>query len=327
MIKHGNIFGVVMWSDIYKVSKVIKQPLVAWAIIGLFFAGLQTYVFTSWLLFSDLMPFSTGADGVPFETKVSAWVTQFNVVFLLVLCVLYNVIKSVREGKVAWDFLLVGGGLSAGWLDTVINFFNPLVIYNAYLINWGSWNSFIPGWFSNGGNLTPEPIVFVLGLYGWWFVLFGMVLCATLRVIKRFWPKCNALGMVFSGFLLLAVLDFVLELFFVFPGLYAFNIVIPNLTLWSGKAYQIPIYAPLIIAAICTPIGLLRFQAQQQGYSVIERINPQYKFSVGVHLFLRLLAMVGFVNVVLVTAIVMHWAIGSFGVTTIEFPSYMGIRR
>lgn len=300
-----------------------RQPLVVWSVVGAFFVGLQLIVFSTWLMSESFATVSTGEDLVPLQVRVAAWVTQANAVLFLLVCIFYCIRQSRREKRMAWDVLLVVGGLSVCWLDTTINFFEPVVFYNSYMINWGSWNSFIPGWPTGSGELAPEPIIFVVGLYGGLLVLFGVIYCCVLRGLIRRWPRLSRWKLVVCGFAVIAMLDFALEMLFVISGLYAYNIVIPGLTLWVGQPYQIPLYGCLLIAALCTPVAILRYQAQLNTYSSIEKLSPSYKISTGLRSVLRCLAMVGFINVLFILAVSVHWVLGFWGETTLTFPSYL----
>lgn len=303
---------------------MLTQPLIIWAALGLFFLALQLFVLSSWLMSENFAVVDVGADPVPLQMKILAWVTQFNALLLLLLCVLYCIRKSRREGCMTWDVLLIVGGLSVCWLDTAVNFFKPTVLYNRYMLNFGSWNSFIPGWSSTAHEQASEPLLFVIGLYGWWFVLFGMIFCAVARWFKRRWPQLERGRLWLTGFIALFVTDMLLELILMVPGLYAYNVVIPSLTLWSGQTFQIPLYGVLIISALCAAVSILRYQAEVDGCSSIEKLSPSIAVSSNGRLFLRFLAMIGFINVMYITAIIAHWVFGFFGETTLIFPSYMG---
>jgi hypothetical protein len=302
---------------------LVRQPALWWASAGVVSIALQTYVLLSWLFSPDFAPVGTGADPVSAQVRTSAWISQFNAIAAFVACAIYCMRRSRREGHLTWDAFLMIGGLSVCWLDTAINYFRPVVMYNAYMLNWGSWNAHIPGWASVSAHPTPEPLVFVIGLYGWWFVLFSAVFCGVARRLERRWPQIGVIGLMLAGIVTLSLLDAVLELIFVFSDLYAYAVVVPAWTLWAGSIHQFPLYGPLILGVLCTLVAMLRYTARKQGYSFVERGTEQLAASGRVRTTIRILAIAGFVNTVFVIAVLVHWWIGSHAEGPIPIPSYL----
>lgn len=300
-----------------------RQPIVWWSATGIVFVALQAYILLLWLSSPDFSTVGSGIDVVPAQVKSSAWISQFNALALFLGCVIYCVRKSWREERLTWDALLVIGGLSVCWLDTAINYFHPIVLYNAYMFNLGSWSSHIPGWASTAKS-TPEPLLFVVGLYGWWFLLFSMAFCAIAHRLKRRWPQVGLGGLILAGIAALSVLDAVLELAFVFSGLYVYAAVIPDWTLWLGTAHQFPLYGALILGVLCTVVAMLRYDAGERQYSFVERGADILPVSVKMRTLIRVLAIIGFMNAVFVTAVAVHWWIGLYAEqSTFIVPSYL----
>ncbi|SDR62581.1 spirocyclase AveC family protein [Paraburkholderia tuberum] len=302
---------------------VVRQPVLWWAGAGAVFLALQAYVLLSWVLSPDFASRGTGVDPVPAQVRTSAWISQFNSVVAFLVCAIYCVRRSRREGCLTWDALLMIGGLSVCWLDTAINYFRSVVLYNAYMLNWGSWNAHIPGWASGSAHPTPEPLVFVTGLYGWWFLLFSAVFCGVARRLELHWPRIGVLGLVLAGVVTLSLLDALLELIFVFSGLYAYAAVVPGWTLWLGTVHQFPLYGPLILGVLCTIVAMLRYGARKQRYSFVERGSDELPVSAPVRTAIRILAIVGFMNTVFVIAVFAHWWIGSHAEGPLPVPSYL----
>lgn len=300
-----------------------RQPVFWWAGTGIVFAALQVYILLLWLSSPDFASIGSGIDQVPAQVKSSAWISQFNALALFLGCAIYCARKSWREGRLTWDALLVIGGLSVCWLDTAINYFRPIVLYNAYMLNQGSWSSHIPGWASTAQS-TPEPLLFVVGLYGWWFLLFSVAFCAVARRLKRRWPQIGIGGLILAGIAVLSALDAVLELAFVFSGLYVYAAVIPGWTLWQGTVRQFPLYGPLILGVLCTAVAVLRYDAGERRYSFVERGADDLPVPIKMRTLIRVLAIIGFMNVVFVTAVAVHWWIGVYAEQpAFAIPSYL----
>jgi len=298
-----------------------RPPIIWWAGAGIVFFALQTYVLLSWLWSPDFGPIGTGIDPVPAQIRASAWISQCNAVILFLACAVYCLRKSRREGRLTWDALLMIGGLSVFWLDTAINYFRPIVLYNATMLNWGSWSPYIPGWVS--AARTPEPLIFVIGLYGWWFLLFSASFCWIARSLQRYWPRIPVFFLILVGIAALSILDAILELIFVFSGLYVYVAVIPGWTLWLGSMQQFPLYGPLILGVLCTAVAMLRYDARERHYSFVERGFDKLPLSPWMQTMVRMLAIIGYLNTVFLFAVFFHWLLGLYAVQLASpLPSY-----
>src|SRR5439155_25753105 len=139
-----------------------------------------------------------------------AW--QVGGVAALVVCVVYVVARSRREGRLTFDALVFIAWTTAIWLDPATNnYLRPQLVYNAYLFNLGSWAPHIPGWSTPNARLLPEPIVAYAGIYGGSGVFAGLLGCTAMRLARRRWPRLPAAGVVACGFGAIAVFDVLLE--------------------------------------------------------------------------------------------------------------------
>ncbi|MGO9184048.1 MAG: spirocyclase AveC family protein [Mycobacterium sp.] len=50
------------------------------------------------------------------------------------------------------------GSTIAWWHDPLINWFQPVLFYNAGLVNFGNWMENVPGSLSAGSRLMAEPV-------------------------------------------------------------------------------------------------------------------------------------------------------------------------
>jgi hypothetical protein len=97
------------------------------------------------------------------------------------------------------------------------------------------------------------------------------------------------------AFGLMVIMDFLLELTFMRIGYYCYPGV-PGPKLFGGHYYQLPFVHAALWGGCWTAITCLRFFRDQHGRTVVERGADSLQVSAKARTFLRLLAVVGFVN-------------------------------
>ena len=287
----------------YDVTKVF-------AVLGAVFLVIAVYVFAAWILSGDATPTKPGPDPIPGYVKAFAWIYQASGIILLVGCLIYVIRKSRREHQLTFDGMILFAWATAMWLDPATNnYIRPNLLYNSYLINFGSWAPHIPGWLSPNANLLPEPIVAYIGLYGVPGVLVAMLGCWGMRLARRRWPEMGKVGVFLVGMAVVGVFDLFLELFLIRAQMWSYPLAIRSLSINAGSIYQFPVYESFLFGACWTATAGLRFFRDDKGRSVVERgasaMGPNSKKSTVV----RLLAVTGFVHLTyLVYSILFSWA-------------------
>lgn len=269
------------------------------SLIGAASFAMAVYLGLVWVTSGDFKRTPTGADAVPTATKWWAWGWQIAAIILLLACVVYVIRRSRREGQVTFDALVLMAWTVVIWLDpATTNFFRTQMLYNSYLVNFGSWAPHIPGWLSPNARLLPEPLISWGGLYGATSLGATIIGCNAMRLAKQRWPRMGKVGIFLSGLAVIAVADLLLELFFIRTQLYAYAGAIRSLSLWAGHRYQFPISEPLIFGAAWTACAALRYFRDEDGLSIVERNTGvegrRPRSSTG----RRVLAVTGFVTLV-----------------------------
>jgi hypothetical protein len=297
----------------------------AFAALGVVFLGITVYVFAAWIISGDATPTKPGPDPIPGYVKAFAWIYQASGVILLVACVIYIVRKSRREGQLTFDGMIFFAWATAMWLDPATNnFIRPNLLYNSYLINFGSWAPHIPGWLSPNANLLPEPIVAYIGLYGVPGVLVAMLGCFGMRLGRRRWPHMGKVGVFLVGMAVVGVFDLLLELFLIRTQMWSYPLAIRELSVWGGTRFQFPVYESFLFGACWTATAGLRYFRDDRGRSVVERGASADHPNKTRSTLMRLLAVTGFVHLTyLIYSILFSWAAVYGGPYPEGYPSWM----
>lgn len=279
-----------------------RRPVRVWAAIGAAALAVQAFTYTRWIVSGRATSTSVG------ETPVPGWMTVvirlFEVTSIAgaVAMLYFFLIRPLRrEGRLTLDGLLVIGILSTYWQDPMLNFFVNWFTYNAELWNFGSWASDIPGWFSPKGHLLPQG----LGLFvpAYIHAMFGIVVggCVVLRKIQRRWPHLQTWQLLLAAYAFFVIFDVLVENLALRLGLWAYPGAIRGLSLWSGHYYQYPLYEAVLLPMVFTAWAHLRFFRDDNGDTWAERGADRLALSPRLVRAVRLLAIVGVCNVVLLS--------------------------
>lgn len=304
-------------------SEKKARPVVWWAAVGAGFLALQLYVAAVWIFSGDAYKQPMGPDEMDTGAKVLAWVLQGFSTSLLLGVVFYCARRWRRDGRMPWDAMLGIGFLCVFWQDTFCNWLRPIFFYNSYMVNFGAWNSHVPGWISPHARNIPEPVLLSGPIYGWWFVIFAGAFCAMARRARKRWPDITKVKLFFMGVVLLGIMDMILECTFIRGGLFAYSGVIRELSIWGGKTYQYPMYEAVIVGVFCSIVGLIRLGRDDRGFSVIERGADTLKVSTKGQAAIRTLCFIALSNVMFLVLNIVYVWIGLYVDPTPKYPSYL----
>jgi hypothetical protein len=186
------------------------------------------------------------------------------------------------------------------WMDPLMNYFTPFITYNA--ISWsnhGSWTEQIPGWQSPHGNLLPDPNL----MGGMAYILFVGITAFSgdwfMRRMKARFPSLSKLQLISLCYLYCVILDIVVEVPLMGLGFYSYPNSISWLTINHGHYYQFPIYEAVLLSVSYTAWACLLYFRNDRGETIVDRgvtsLQLPHKQRQGV----RLLAMIGASNVIL----------------------------
>lgn len=301
-----------------------SRPILWWAALGMFFAGLAIYIWTRWITSSDFESTPSGPDELNSATEL--WVVLFQVlsVVLALAFVVWVTRQSIRERRLSFDAMLVIAWGALYWQDPLINYFRTQFFYNSELINFGSWVNFIPGWISPNGSNLPEPLVFVGLIYLWLGPLSALMAFGIMRVVKRRRPQTSVVGLLASAWVVLFVWDVVAEVIFIRTELYAYSGTIHGLSIFGGERYQFPLYESFFWPMVWVAMGALRFFRDDKGRTFLDRGIDRVKASRKQKTALRQFAIIGFANLaMLIYTLPIWWSAFHVGPTPEGYPSYL----
>lgn len=298
-------------------------PVKAWAFIGLAFTVLQLYVYIRWVASPDFHHPQTGTDPVPGIVKFWAWFVQIATLIAIGVAILWVVRQVRRERRLTFDGILLIAWFSVMWQDPVLNYIRPTFFYNSYLISFGSWVEYVPGWISpNGGNL-PSPLL--MSGFGYLScLLFSIGITAAMRQAKRLRPSMGVLGLVTVAMVTAFFMDLAYEVFMVRTSLYAYSGAVHSLSLWGGERYQFPLYESLFWGFVWASTGVLRYFRDDKGRSVVERGAESLAVSQRTKTVWRTFAVIGFLNTMYVIFnIAINFAALQIDSTPKGYPTYL----
>jgi hypothetical protein len=260
---------------------------------------------------------------VPHATKL--WAIGFQTVACIAAVgfVAYAVVQCRRERRLTLDAMILIAWLLTYWHDPLINYLRPTILYNAYLVNLGSWVGWIPGWVSPGTDGGVEPLLLIGTAYIWMGLGFGMLATAIMRRIHGRWSDLGATALFLATLLVVFPIELGLEAATLRMGLDAYPSAIHSLTIWAGQTYQLPVYGALGWSAVLTGLGALRYWRDGLGRTVVERGAERLTVSKRRLTVVRLLAVVAFAQVICLGYDAMMIGASLHPGKTADYPSYL----
>ncbi|HTK66501.1 MAG TPA: spirocyclase AveC family protein [Pseudonocardia sp.] len=278
-------------------------PVRFWAVIGCLMWAFQTFVLLKWVSGPFFHPVSPGPVEPP--TSMKATIVTFLVLEWIAFAWLgfrWVVRPLVRERRLSFDGMMFICWSAWYWFwDPFGNYLSITYSYNAWIPNMGSWTNDIPGWNTPGtpGAQVPEPWLFTGGLYGTVIVGTSMLGCAIMRRLRRRYPAMGTLGLLASTYAVFVLVATGLELLWMRIGLYTYLATPDGLPVaFPDHYYKYPLVEGLFFGAMLTSMVYLRWSVNDRGESIAERGASTLRVGGVARTGLRLMAMVGFTNVV-----------------------------
>ncbi|MEV6558153.1 spirocyclase AveC family protein [Nocardia sp. NPDC051756] len=300
------------------------KPYLWFAVVGVLSFVIGFYAWTAWIVSGDATPIPTGPDPVPGYIKFSAWFWQITSVIVIISVVSYAARRSWRERRITFDATFIIGGTLIAWQEPFMNYLRPgNQFYNSYWVNLGSWGPHLPGFMNVDNKREPLPLIFELG-YGSYYLLIAVFGCQVMRWCARRWPRLSKPQLVmccFGGFLLTEPL---LDALYTTTSFYQYGHGIPELTLWSGERYQIPLTEVLASCSFFTSYSVLRYFRDADDHSIAERGIDEAGMSGLRSAISRILGVAGYIAIVSGLFMVMfNWGTIYGGPAPADMPSYM----
>lgn len=282
------------------------------------------YVYLAWILSGNATPVDPGPDPIPGLTRLAMTVFQIACPVLALVAIVYVVRKSLRERQLCVEAAIVIGSAIAWWHDPLINWFQPVLFYNAGLVNFGNWTENIPGWQSPDGRLMAEPVLMIGMIYIWMPLAMGSLARWVMGRARRRWPTLGPVRTFCCGWLAVYVIEFPLEIIALHTGLLGYPASIPALTLWAGQTVQIPLYGPVLWSLVLSSSGALMFFRNSKGQIRVEAGVESLRWGTKAKSLLRVLAVTGFLHVVAILAYDLPVNLASlYAGPTKTYPTYL----
>lgn len=285
-------------SDGIAIESRKTRPVLGWAVVGLGFLALETYIFGAWIL-SGPERTPNGPSPIPTWMKITTPTLEVLATLSAIVWIYYVVIRPWRrQGHLSLDGLFTLAFLTLFWLDPMSNLVQTNFTYNTTFFNFGSWVNYIPGWIAPRNDLIPEPLLFAFPLYA--SVVFGGVVLANylMRKAQTRWPQLGKLGLVAICFLSMVILDCIMEPAFMVLAGWTYPSAIHGLTVFQGRYFQFPIYEAIYWGGAWTVYASLRYFRDDRGQTIVERGIERVRGSARKKTFLRFCALVGVITVI-----------------------------
>jgi hypothetical protein len=276
-----------------------KTPaLKIWAGIGVAFVALHTYILTKWVTGPNFEPVAQGQSDPPTWMRIELIAWQVVSIPAALLALYWFVIRPWRrERTVGIDGLFVIAGFSIFCQDVWSSAGGHWFTYNASMVNRGSWANDVP-WFNaygQPGQQLVEPVLFLPAAYTWiMFIAAGFGCWAMKRLAARR-PQSSTFQIVSFGFVVMFLFDVVLEGLIWLP-MGIFSYAGGHWSLFPETYHKFPLHEGLTIGAVFTAMAVLKYYRDDRGLTIVERGAESMDLRSNRTLWLRIFAVVGFVN-------------------------------
>lgn len=275
-----------------------SRAIYYWAAIGIFFVGLQLYVFWQWYASGDMHRIYPGVTPVPAWMSIGYRINEIFWAITIPLTLYYLVIRPWRQnGRPSFDGLLALAFIFVWWQDALFSYVTMGYSYNTVSFNLGGWSCHIPGWISPGGCQIAQPLAWDFSFYFVLSVLGVIVASNVMRKIKARRPQIRTETLFLGLLVVFAIFDFIYEFFFVWAGLYQYGGVSDVWALFPDKTYKFPMYEPFMVGFLFCFLTSIRYFRNDKGETLAERGLDQVRMGAGAKSWLRFFALAGIVNV------------------------------
>jgi hypothetical protein len=301
------------------------RPVLLWSAVGAVCVVVAAYVYGSWILSGNATPADPGHDPIPGGTRLAMTAFQIVCPIFATTAIAYVVRKSIRERQLCVEAAIVIGSAIAWWHDPLINWFQPVLFYNAGLVNFGNWMENVPGSLSPGSRLMAEPVLMIGMIYVWMPLAMGSIARWAMGRARHRWPALGPVRTFCAGWLAVYIIEFPLEIFAVHHGLVGYPAAPPAVTLWAGQTVQIPLYGPILWSLVLSSSGALMFFRNCKGQIRVESGVETLRWAAPrAKAVLRVLAVTGFLHVVAIGAYDLPVNLaGLYAGPTDTYPTYL----
>jgi hypothetical protein len=215
---------------------------------------------------------------------------------LWIVMVPHLVRQCRRQRQLSLDAMIAIAGLTSYWLDSAINFFQPIWFYSSNWTNVASWTGHMPFVVNPVAGRLPTPIIFISTVYTFGLLLAAKAANALMGYLRSRWPAISTARLVMAAMACGLVADALIESPMYYLHLFGYPGAPSWMSLTGGGSTKYP-FAELIVAAIgpFTVLAYVRFNKDDSGMTILER---GWSGSTRRRRWLSLLATIGLLNLI-----------------------------
>lgn len=248
-------------------------PVKVFALLGGLLLAFVAYVWISWVTGPNFERVPTGPSDAPgwMKTVLTVWQPAGLVAAAAILWFV-TIRPWRREGRPTTDGLLVLAFATLWFQDPLSAYNGHWFVYNANVVNFGSWVSDVPGWgsYSQPGRMVLEPILIIGPVYIYFIITASVVGCWVMRKFQERYPTAQKWKVLAACFVAMCLVDIVGEGFiwlplgfWEYPGGYGM--------LFTSTYHKYPVNEMLTIATLFTAMCALRYFKDDHGHTLVER--------------------------------------------------------
>jgi hypothetical protein len=294
-------------------------PVVIWAGCGAACLIFFFWIWAKWITGPFFKTVEYGPSVPPTWMKTVLIVWQAAGILLAVYLIYKFVVQPWRRDRhVGFDGMIGLASFFVVFWDAISNYFGNWFTYNAYMINFGSWFSELPGWLAQGkpGAMISYPILFIFPFYIYCFIGIGILGCWVMRTAKNIRPSLSNLQLVGICFVIMFFVDILLEGCIWAPmGIIVY--IGGHWGIFPESYHKFPLHEAVCVAATFTWTAGLRYFKNDKGETLCERGIEDLRISNGRKHVLRFLAMVAYMSLIVLVAY--HLGSTFFGANSTEW--------
>jgi hypothetical protein len=272
-------------------------PVHVFASLGALLLALEFAALAAWLLGGTFHQIPSGPNVPPAWMRAALISGQVILNALMVFCFYRCLVRPWRRARqVSLDGLLCVVMFVSSFFDMLSVFGQHWFTYNAYLVNFGSVMSVIPGVTSLNarGVGQPFPILFMPALYVAGVVPLAMLGCAVMRRLRGRYGLSTG-QLVGVCFVLMLVVDVIGEGMILIPlGFWSYEGA--HLAVFPSHMWKYPFQEGIFAAAFFTTITCVRFFVNDVGETASERGLSSLSVRPDTRLVVRFLAVLALIQ-------------------------------
>jgi hypothetical protein len=270
------------------------RPISWWAGVGFAFLAFAAYLILKWLISGEAHRVSAGPTPLPEWMKICLGVQQWGLAAGALALIYFKAIRPrMRTGRVPFDGLIILSFALMWWSDPMYNYFALGFNYNAWFVNLGSWVGGTPGWMSPNPSRTPQPLIWLPGVYTCAFFAMVLIACFILRRVRAWRPTASLPTMWAITFIPMMVCGTIWEAGFMMMGSHQYGSAMRGFALNPGKYYEFPIYQGITASILYTTWACMRFYKDDHGRTFPERGIDRLKVGARTKGWMRFFAVSG----------------------------------